>query len=371
MYRSLLSLVAVSSSRAFCFPNPRVGCVSSSCSSSIMKHQRQQQQQQQQQLDDSHHSEAEPKEAAGNIHHDASIVHQHQHHHHHHSRPNTRTSSSWNGMANRFAETATTTTTTTSMRLPRRTTRASSSSHDADTKQAEDYMGDSFGGNNSCSSENEMESDTEEEEEEESYSTATQATRKRHASSATTPCTTTNTSSTTTTTTTTTTATATKKKRVRIRQTYVPETLEYVDAYNDLDVLCQRGGLANKHPGNIRYHRHKAALQGLYKATPKAHKGQVAQQLVNQVHEWGGRFLEKETTTNAEGVIVQERWYEIHHKKACIKAGQALRENYSKEERAAKRARFRRKTKKMHQRQLDAPDDQEDVNNEDEDCSEL
>uniref|UniRef100_A0A7S3L2A9 NodB homology domain-containing protein n=1 Tax=Amphora coffeiformis TaxID=265554 RepID=A0A7S3L2A9_9STRA len=49
MYRSLLSLVAVSSSRAFCFPNPRVGCVSSSCSSSIMKHQRQQQQQQQQQ----------------------------------------------------------------------------------------------------------------------------------------------------------------------------------------------------------------------------------------------------------------------------------------------------------------------------------
>ena len=105
------------------------------------------------------------------------------------------------------------------------------------------------------------------------------------------------------------------KKRKRIRKKYEPEIREYVE-YTDEDVLCQRGGLANKHPGNLRYHGKKETLQPPYEAAEKAGKGAVAQQLVDAVKAWGGRFLEKEEFT--------DRWYIIHDKKARIKASQAL-----------------------------------------------
>lgn len=38
----------------------------------------------------------------------------------------------------------------------------------------------------------------------------------------------------------------------------------------DDDVLCQRGGLGNKHPGNHRYLQAKDALQGVHRSTHNA-----------------------------------------------------------------------------------------------------
>lgn len=103
--------------------------------------------------------------------------------------------------------------------------------------------------------------------------------------------------------------------------------------YTDRDVLCQRGGLANRHPGNHRYLAAKDAMQPIYLATPKSGRTAVAQDLVNQVYAWGGRFLRKDG---------KKGWYEIHNHTARTKAGQALREDYTPEERKDKRERNKR-----------------------------
>ena len=118
----------------------------------------------------------------------------------------------------------------------------------------------------------------------------------------------------------------------RIRKVYdiAVDCRRYVQ-YTDSDVLCQRGGLANKHKGNHQYLAAKEALQTVYQATPKSGRTAVAQQLVDRVHAWGGRFLRKD----AKG------WYEIHNHTARTKAGQALREEYTPEERKEKRDRYK------------------------------
>jgi len=121
------------------------------------------------------------------------------------------------------------------------------------------------------------------------------------------------------------------KKRKRTRKVYEPEHVTPVD-YTDLDVLCQRGGLANHHPGNIRYLQEKDKLQPTYLAASKKDKTVISQELVDRVHAWGGRFLRKETAS--------QTWYEVHQHTARTKAGQTLRENLSSEDRAAKRVKY-------------------------------
>lgn len=121
-----------------------------------------------------------------------------------------------------------------------------------------------------------------------------------------------------------------KTKRQRKVYEVAAHQRKYVQ-YTDMDVLCQRGGLGNQHAGNKRYLAAKEAMQVLYQATPKAGRTAVAQQLVDQVRSWGGRFL----TKDAHG------WYEIHNHKARTKASQALREDYSKEELREKRNKYK------------------------------
>ena len=121
-----------------------------------------------------------------------------------------------------------------------------------------------------------------------------------------------------------------KPRRQRKLYEVAAHQRKYVQ-YTDMDVLCQRGGLGNQHVGNKRYLAAKEAMQVLYQATPKAGRTAVAQQLVDQVRSWGGRFL----TRDAHG------WYEIHNHKARTKASQALREDYSKEELREKRNKYK------------------------------
>ena len=118
------------------------------------------------------------------------------------------------------------------------------------------------------------------------------------------------------------------RKRKRARTKYEPENKTYFK-YTNNDVLCQRGGFANKHPGNLKYHEDKAKLQPRYKKENETEKKNIVLELVKAVHERGGHFLEQEPKSG--------NWFEIHEKKAYIKASQALREDYSKEDRAAKR----------------------------------
>ena len=105
-----------------------------------------------------------------------------------------------------------------------------------------------------------------------------------------------------------------------------------------LDVGLGRGGEMNRHPGNLRFHEAKRSLQPHYLACFKDSRTDVAQALVDQVHQWGGRFLKKD----------QKGYYEVHNHTARTKCSQALREIYTQEERAAKREKHRQ-LKKLKQ----------------------
>eukprot|EP00977_Amphora_coffeiformis_P014737 scaffold4216_cov146-Amphora_coffeaeformis.AAC.2 len=108
-----------------------------------------------------------------------------------------------------------------------------------------------------------------------------------------------------------------KRKRQRPKFEVPLEEREY-DEYNDLDVCCGRGGSINTHPGNIRYHGWKDELAPLYFAAEKQDRTEIAQRLMDLVHENGGRFMEKDVKAG--------RWYVIHLHKARDKCSQALRE---------------------------------------------
>jgi hypothetical protein len=85
-----------------------------------------------------------------------------------------------------------------------------------------------------------------------------------------------------------------------------------------MDVIMGRGGHTRYHAGNQRFMSAKKAMQKEYfAASTREEKTKISQQLVDQVKEWGGRFLEH----MADGTysVVQDR-------KARLKASQALRE---------------------------------------------
>lgn len=62
------------------------------------------------------------------------------------------------------------------------------------------------------------------------------------------------------------------------------------------DVLLGRGGMTNKHPGNIRFRDLVNGRKKEYKAIPRHRyklKTQFAENVMRQVHAYGGRFLER------------------------------------------------------------------------------
>ena len=121
---------------------------------------------------------------------------------------------------------------------------------------------------------------------------------------------------------------------------------------NDNDVLMGRGGLANNWPGNHTYLQRVLEVQVTYrqlKSNEKAKKTQLAQDVVDYVHEnLGGRFLKKDTSSKAgdskgrryRGGGAEDKWYVVTNHEARSKASQALRDDHSSEYRAAKRAKY-------------------------------
>ncbi len=86
----------------------------------------------------------------------------------------------------------------------------------------------------------------------------------------------------------------------------------------DVDVLCGRGGLINKHPGNIVYRKVVDYNKPFYQSVHKRHRILVSQSIVQSILNFGGRFL----TMGAKS----KTWMEIGYKKAVQKTSQALRE---------------------------------------------
>ena len=87
----------------------------------------------------------------------------------------------------------------------------------------------------------------------------------------------------------------------------------------DNDVLCGRGGLANKHPGNHLFRRVVNANKDLYQSCQKkSHKYFFAISIIDAVEFQGGRFLRRDDKLG--------KWVTISRKDKMYKTSQALRE---------------------------------------------
>jgi len=99
--------------------------------------------------------------------------------------------------------------------------------------------------------------------------------------------------------------------------------------YTYLDVLCERGGKGNNHPGNKVYLQQKESMQDEYEMASKEKKFQMSKVLVAFIHDRGGRFMKR--AENGE-------WYEVDYKTARLKASQSLRDRTTEKELAKKKA---------------------------------
>jgi len=122
-----------------------------------------------------------------------------------------------------------------------------------------------------------------------------------------------------------------KKKRVRKpRKKVVPKHKQYVTPNKDLDVLSGRGGRSNHWPGNKRYREEIENRKAWYKLVDKDDKTKLAQDLVDYIKTYKGRFLQLDDVG----------WYIQPNIVARRKVSQALREDSDPEKRAKKRARY-------------------------------
>uniref|UniRef100_A0A7S2YTG8 DUF6824 domain-containing protein n=1 Tax=Entomoneis paludosa TaxID=265537 RepID=A0A7S2YTG8_9STRA len=97
---------------------------------------------------------------------------------------------------------------------------------------------------------------------------------------------------------------------------------------SELDVLCGRGGLINKHPGNIVYRRVVDHNKKLYKEVPKRHRILVSQSIVQTIQTHGGRFLQQSGVPQDAVTNLQHggKWMTVPFRRAVQKTSQALRE---------------------------------------------
>ena len=102
--------------------------------------------------------------------------------------------------------------------------------------------------------------------------------------------------------------------------------------------MAQRGTKGNRHPGNKRYLEEVKKLTAEYRSSRSTqHKQSVSQALVDRVKAYGGRFVTKDDKTN--------QWYIMTDAAARNKAGQALREDNTAENRKNKRDKYPNKPK--------------------------
>mmetsp|Transcript_9504 Transcript_9504/g.20597 ORF Transcript_9504/g.20597 Transcript_9504/m.20597 type:complete len:358 (+) Transcript_9504:255-1328(+) len=105
-------------------------------------------------------------------------------------------------------------------------------------------------------------------------------------------------------------------KKMQRGERYVPVGIVHP---TDLDILRGRGGLTNRHAGNMRFRDEARTLRTEYRDqdTSRQEKFMLSQKLAKRVREYGGRFLEK----GADNL-----WHEMNEKDARKKASQVLRE---------------------------------------------
>mmetsp|Transcript_11874 Transcript_11874/g.20629 ORF Transcript_11874/g.20629 Transcript_11874/m.20629 type:complete len:555 (-) Transcript_11874:258-1922(-) len=105
---------------------------------------------------------------------------------------------------------------------------------------------------------------------------------------------------------------------------------------NDSDIICGRGGLALKHPGNMAYRKIVGLNKELYATCLKTEKLRISKSIVAAIREINGRFLEREDGKTSSSLDEKDdngnpvKWQDIGDKRAVEKTSQALREGQPK-----------------------------------------
>jgi hypothetical protein len=105
-----------------------------------------------------------------------------------------------------------------------------------------------------------------------------------------------------------------KRKRNPTDKKCIPEQ----KPYRDTDILMGRGGNATYHPGNKRYLVAMKKRLVQYHNSVRSDKIKISQQVVDEVHAWGGRFLKR--------VKESSEYVEVSNKIARTRVSQALRD---------------------------------------------
>jgi hypothetical protein len=91
----------------------------------------------------------------------------------------------------------------------------------------------------------------------------------------------------------------------------------------DSDVVCGRGGLANKHPGNRMFRRLVAQNKSIYQSSMNpSHKQLLVMSIIMAIQQHGGRFVKRAPKSST----CNNAWLEISEKESKHKTAQALRE---------------------------------------------
>jgi len=102
------------------------------------------------------------------------------------------------------------------------------------------------------------------------------------------------------------------------------------------DIICGRGGVALKHPGNLAYRKIVGLNKGIYATCLKAEKLKISKSIVAAIREIEGRFLEREDGKPTSSLDERDEngnpvtWKDIGDKRAIEKTSQALREGQPK-----------------------------------------
>eukprot|EP00578_Thalassiosira_sp_NH16_P026222 CAMPEP_0181100794 /NCGR_PEP_ID=MMETSP1071-20121207/13389_1 /TAXON_ID=35127 /ORGANISM="Thalassiosira sp., Strain NH16" /LENGTH=475 /DNA_ID=CAMNT_0023183559 /DNA_START=51 /DNA_END=1478 /DNA_ORIENTATION=- len=113
--------------------------------------------------------------------------------------------------------------------------------------------------------------------------------------------------------------------------------LSGIKKVNDNDIICGRGRLPLKHPGNAAYRQLIGLNKELYATCLKIEKARISKSIVAAIRQSGARFLEREdgkTSTSLENDLGDEgrpvTWRDVGDRKAIEKTSQALREGQPK-----------------------------------------
>jgi len=137
-------------------------------------------------------------------------------------------------------------------------------------------------------------------------------------------------------------------KPKRLKRNLQSEDKGFVDAPGKDDVLMGRGPLVYQHEGNRKFHDEKKKLQKAYLGAANAEKKTLSQQLVQVIQQKGGSFLKFDESAM--------KWYTVDNETARAKAAQALREDYTKEDRKNKRERYKKANKALSASSLASSD---------------